>query len=238
MDDIGSRIRYVREAFKQSRAHFGQELGEESYTINDLERGRNRVNADFLQKFCEKYLVNLDWLLTGIGPAFHPGCAPEGYEHESGVPRMYQVAGAKSGDENGLIQVPRYDVKVSAGGGAMSFGEEKIGHLGFKASWLKRRGIDPAHAGIVDVDGNSMERVLFHGDSVLADFRDKQPRSGKAFVIRIEDELQVKYLQRLPDGSIKATSENPAYEPFIINPQDQVDAEIVGRVRSHSHDWE
>lgn len=77
-----------------------------------------------------------------------------------------------------------------------------------------------------------MEPTLRPGDVILVDHREatKQPRDG-IYVVRMDDSLLVKRLQRLPGGQVKVTIDNTAYEPFMINmTQRDGEFDIVGRV--------
>lgn len=138
-----------------------------------------------------------------------------------------------------LVMIPRYDVRAAAGHGSVVHSEEQIGALAFRNDWLMRRGLKPQNLKLIDVVGDSMERVLSDGDLVLVDVSQTVVRSGKAYVIRMGEELLVKYLQRLPNGSLQAVSENKeAYPPFEISTaqlDDQI--QIVGRVYTSTHNW-
>jgi phage repressor protein C with HTH and peptisase S24 domain len=58
-------------------------------------------------------------------------------------------------------------------------------------------------------------------------------------VSRYDGLLQVKRLQRQPKGIIRVTSDNPAYDPFSVNLQDDAtDFAIVGRVVWVGRKWD
>ena len=72
-----------------------------------------------------------------------------------------------------------------------------------------------------------MEPTLREGDAVLLR-RGRELRDG-VYALRLGDAVLVKRLQFLADGLFRATSDNPAYQPFearLTAPE----TEIIGRV--------
>ena len=50
-------------------------------------------------------------------------------------------------------------------------------------------------------------------------------------ILRMGDMLLVKRLQALPGGQVKVTSDNPAFDPWLLNIQEiGADVAIIGRV--------
>ncbi|NOM13135.1 S24 family peptidase, partial [Klebsiella pneumoniae] len=83
--------------------------------------------------------------------------------------------------------------------------------LAFTRYSLRKKGLDPARLAAVRVDGDSNEPILCDGDTVMVDLS-RNVLQGEAFyVIRIDDLLYAKRLQREIDGSILVISANPAY---------------------------
>lgn len=50
------------------------------------------------------------------------------------------------------------------------------------------------------------------------------------YLFRLGEAIQIKRLQRQPDGRIRVVSDNDAYENFDVTINDSVDFEILGRV--------
>jgi len=74
-----------------------------------------------------------------------------------------------------------------------------------------------------------MEGILNHGDNILVNHAEPPPRDG-LYVIRIDNDLFVKQIQKLP-GKLLVKSSNPAYEPFEIDlNDDSQNVAIIGRV--------
>ncbi len=114
-----------------------------------------------------------------------------------------------------------------------------MGSVAFRRDWINKRGLNSKNLALVDVIGDSMEKVLREGDFVLIDLSQTEIVSGKAYVIRIGDELLVKYVQHLPGGLIQVFSENSTiYPPFTVNSKELgTEIFIIGRVVASAHMW-
>ncbi|WP_175796705.1 S24 family peptidase, partial [Burkholderia anthina] len=84
-------------------------------------------------------------------------------------------------------------------------------------------------SGLNPVDGY-FNGLLNDRDVILID---RSQTSGMAglYVLRIDGEIIVKTLQRLPEGVLEVSSANPAYKPFTVNmSKPPSDFAIIGRV--------
>ncbi len=61
------------------------------------------------------------------------------------------------------------ELAAAAGGGAEALGKEIAGCVWFRHGWLAARGLDPAQCAVIRVVGESMEPLLWEGDSILVD---------------------------------------------------------------------
>ncbi len=128
------------------------------------------------------------------------------------------------------VDVPRLGLGASAGPGslsaALSGSEVAVGQLRFAASWLKRHGLTPAMLSAIEVEGDSMEPALRDGDEILVDRTPRALRAG-IHVVRVDDVLLVKRIERLGAEQLRLISDNPAYAP-VERPIAAV--EVIGRV--------
>ncbi len=133
-----------------------------------------------------------------------------------------------------FAMVKRLDIKASAGLGNYIDTETLIDRFAFNRNWLKREGLHSDQLSIVTVDGDSMEPILKIGDLVLVNHAEKEIITGKIYVFRVEDELFIKTLQKLPNRRILVSSENKRYESYQISSEDftgrEENFEIIGRV--------
>ncbi|WP_390894862.1 S24 family peptidase [Microvirgula aerodenitrificans] len=130
-----------------------------------------------------------------------------------------------------FVFVPRYNLQASAGYGAAVDGEKPVFSMAFRRYWIVNYlHADPHDLSVISVKGDSMEGVLNDKDVILINRSDTSATSG-LFVLRIDGDLVVKRVQRLPGSILKVTSANEAYEPFTVdinNPPS--DFSVVGRV--------
>lgn len=126
--------------------------------------------------------------------------------------------------------MPSYNVAAAAGYGAPVFGEEPLFCLAFRKYWIDNYVTkQPEKLSVITVKGDSMEGILNHGDNILINHAETEPRDG-LYVLRIGNDLFVKNIQRLP-GRLLVKSANPLYEPFEIDlTADNTDTAIIGRV--------
>ena len=128
-----------------------------------------------------------------------------------------------------FVFVARYDAEVSAGHGAFLEEDRVRDRLAFKRSWIREMGLQPDKLALVTVKGDSMEPNLFHGDIVLIDLSTPGITVDGIYVLRTDDGLVVKRLQRMITGDIYIKSDNPAYEVQTV-PRDRLDqVHILGR---------
>ena len=148
----------------------------------------------------------------------------------SGEGEKLKGATTQSIADDKYAYVPLYDAHCSAGHGSWSEGATVLTQLAFTAYSLRKQGLDAARLSAIRVDGDSMEWLLSDGDTVMIDHNRSSLEGEAVYVIRLDDHLYAKRLQRQFDGSIHIISENKAYRDMIV-PRDQLnDLEIIGRV--------
>ena len=129
-------------------------------------------------------------------------------------------------DQDGIWNLPIREVSPAAGGGAEVFAEEVVGYVPFRKDWLAQHRIDPAQADVVQVRGDSMEPTLPDGCSILVDRSRQELQPKRIYVLRNEDGLVVKRVDRNRDGWW-VVSDNPAWLPVSLTD----DTDIIGEVR-------
>lgn len=155
--------------------------------------------------------VSLDWIASGKGQMFAGG-EPE------------------QASEDVYAYVPLYDAKISQGHGAWTEGARVLTMLAFTKYSLRKKGLTPANLAAVRVDGDSNEPIMRDGDTVMVDLARNHIQGDGFYVIRLDDLLYAKRLQRQMDGGVTVISANSAYQPIHV-PGEHLDRlHVVGRV--------
>ena len=179
--------------------------------------------------------VSLEWLATGYGSKIPRGipslqerdkrAIEDGtFWHDSPVATDVNI--------QDFVALPVLNVVASAGGGAVVLAEGQTGVVRFDKSWLVTTwNINPADLFTMPTMGDSMEPTIRAGEYVLASRAEHlvQPGDG-IFIVRLEGDILVKRLQRLPGGKLLISSDNTAYKPYEIDLKDGLDFVILGKV--------
>lgn len=124
------------------------------------------------------------------------------------------------------VDVPRLPLGASAGSGALALEERPIGAFRFSSRWLREQGLEARMLSAIRVEGDSMEATLRDGDEILVD-RTPRPWRDGIHVVRTGEALLVKRVDLGRPGKITLVSDNPAYRPIELAPDE---VELVGRV--------
>ena len=85
----------------------------------------------------------------------------------------------------------------------------------------------PSDVILINVRGNSMEPVFFHGDQLLIDRRDRSPRQPGPFALLYDDGYVVKNVSWIDQNKrLRVSSSNPDFPPEELDPGE---VSILGR---------
>lgn len=203
----------------------------ESYKKYEMDKRSPR--AEVLLAIAKANGASLAWLAGGPGEPAAPGetAGTRLLAHSDRLREQLRVEEPRAG----YVYVPLYDVHAAAGRpGAAPQTEAVVNELAFREDWIRSTlHVAPGDLSLVHVEGDSMEPDLRAGDIILIDHTDTTARREGVYVIRMEDALLVKQVQRLGGGVLKLISRNPAYEPINVPLPDIQTGEkyaIIGRV--------
>ena len=243
---LGQRIAEARKRAGLGQVELAVALGDryDHSVISRVESGQSGLRIDGLANAAAELNVSADWLL---GLTDDPTSAadrngnPAVSVNDGGYPvpekhaniDTYATAETMVGynvdeatDQAGVWNLPVREVRPAAGNGAEVFGEEVIGYVPFRRAWLEAHSIDPEQADVVQVSGESMEPTLPDGCSILVDRNRRELQPKRIYVLRNEDGLVVKRVDRNRDGWW-VISDNPAWLPVMLTEE----ADVVGEVR-------
>jgi len=221
MDDSleaqGKRLRQAREtAGYGTAAEFAAAMKIKAVTYRAYEAGQNSY-VKYAHQFAARLRVSAKWLVQGGETA---GNAEE--EREEGDLAI-------QAKEMGLALVPQLELGYSMGGGSIFSDYRQTGFMPFHREWLRQfmRG-QFSDLFVARGEGDSMSGTILDGDIVLIDTAQKRiEQQDRIWALSYGDLGMIKRVRRLPTGSYKLLSDNPAVPPI-----DAVDDEmhVVGRV--------
>lgn len=129
-----------------------------------------------------------------------------------------------------FLTVPVYDIRASAGAGALVEDGPPTTHQVFRENFLRRltrTSLD--NLSVIQVSGDSMWETLHDGDAVLVDRSVTRIVKDGIYILQLEGELLVKRCARdLEDGSVLVISDNPKYPQQRVKKADRLS--VLGRV--------
>lgn len=219
-----SRLRTILDKFRSVNA-FANAAGISPSGLNRLLDG-GYPTLPILVALAKAGDVSVEWLSTG------------GEQVSASLPTKMDSTSLTVTDVKGnevdldeFVFVPRYNIAAAAGFGAWNDDETPMFTVSFRRYWVTNHlKADPSKLSVISVYGDSMEGVLNDKDIILINHDDREPREG-IYVLRIDGQLIVKRVQRLPGSILRITSTNPAYEPFSVDMNNVLgDFAVVGKV--------
>lgn len=185
--------------------------------IYKLEKGHVRLRDEWARKLAPHLGVRPEWLLFLDGNMESSGTLGEGPASRF-VPPEY-------------VPIPTLDVRAGAGGGGIlngcHLGSPRYFEAGFISQELRA---SPQDLCIVEIEGQSMEPLLRHGDTVLVDRRKTNVSMEGIFVLFDGDGVVCKWVERDHDKdipTINIRSENPRFKDYSVLAEN---CQILGRV--------
>lgn len=219
-----SRLRIILDKFRSVNA-FANAAGISPSGLNRLLDG-GYPTLPILVALAKAGDVSVEWLSTG------------GEQVSASLPTKMDSTSLTVTDVKGnevdldeFVFVPRYNIAAAAGFGAWNDDETPMFTVSFRRYWVTNHlKADPSKLSVISVYGDSMEGILNDKDIILINHDDREPREG-IYVLRIDGQLIVKRVQRLPGSILRITSTNPAYEPFSVDMNNVLgDFAVVGKV--------
>lgn len=133
--------------------------------------------------------------------------------------------------------ITQYTAKGSAGNGHSNDHVEVRGGLMFKRDWLRRMNLKEENLRVLYADGFSMSPTICHGDAVLLDVSQTEPRNGHIYaMLNPEGEMIFKRLVRGLTGGWIIRSDNEDKRQYPDQPASDNEIghlRIIGRLVWH-----
>lgn len=206
------RLKFLRKSLGLTQTEFGEKIGLSLRGIVKWEKGESKPQQSTIKALVSTFNVNPDWLLNGTGEMF--------------------INDVNQQTETGIISIPYYpEVSAAAGSGVLVYDESTVKHLQISSAIINISTGD--NVCLINATGNSMQPVIDDRDLLLVDLTHKDFIDEGIYVIRLDNTLLVKRLQKIPNGVI-LISDNPQYAPITLNSDNfnENDAAIIGKVIS------
>lgn len=217
--DLRERIKAARNNLGITQDELAKYSGISIQNIKKLETKENtNPTNNTLQKLAIALKVDSDYFVSQSRKSVSQ-LSPN---QEKPVPQSKNFPQTLNDD---IVSIPFYeDIRASAGSGAYNEAETAE-QLNFPKSFLRQ------YFGIISF--NNLSIIIGSGDSMFPTLPENcylviqqgNVKEGEICVARIEDELYVKRLQKLP--KLKLLSDNKAYDPIELEGEN---FNIIGRV--------
>ncbi|EEG08986.1 XRE family transcriptional regulator [Pseudogulbenkiania ferrooxidans] len=218
---VSARLGHVIAEKGMSIKALSEKTGIPYRSLQNYFSGEREPSFDNLRKIVASLGVDANWFLFGENAQTGVFAAEVGVSDVKGHPV----------DLSEYVFIPRYRVQASAGNGRVLSDEDYMHSMAFRRYWVSNYlHAEPANLAIISVEGDSMEPTLKDHDVIMLDTSRRDPNVEGIYVLRLDDALLVKQVQRIP-GKIRVSSANPAYPPFDVdlsNPAE--DVAIIGKV--------
>ncbi|MEG6548904.1 helix-turn-helix transcriptional regulator [Desulfocurvibacter africanus] len=218
--DFHSVFARMKEAVGASTdAELGAALGLKQQTVSAA-KSKKQIPPAWITKIASEHGISADWLLFGESPMRRsvPGPGNVGFPMQVNQPCDPE-----------LVLVPKVKARLSAGTGSLETNSEIMGRFAFRSSWIRSKG-NPESMVLMDVTGDSMSPTIEEGDATLIDQSQTDIYIGKIYAIGIDNEVFVKYVDRVP-GKFILRSANKDYAPIPVDLTDEsCNVRIIGRV--------
>lgn len=199
-------------------------LGFSYATIDRWKKGDTDPKVSNILKLCEIANVSIDWLVNGT-------------EYKNGD--NFEMNKEEFSDFDSIQQefsfIRGYKIEASAGYGSIVYDESINGFFAYRNKWLKDKGLVAKNLMVIYAKGDSMFPTISDGDAILVNTAIKSLTDGWIYVIRQNEELLVKRLQRIKDG-VKLISDNKIYESVEVDFKYLNTFEVIGKVVNVSRD--
>jgi len=217
--EFGTRLKSVIDRIgSQKRA--GEIAGVKAEMIGKYITGRAKPSFYAIRDLAVAGNVSVDWLAEGAR-----------LDVKATLDRM-EMEGDMRPLNDDFVTVPRYDVRLAAGGGAFNERARRIDVIPFTREFLQRKlGRNTADGlAILEARGDSMEPTIGDGDLVLVDRRQDGLEDGIMAFVR-DDTAYVKRIRCLLDGVEIISDNRDVYEPLVVSRERLDELSIIGRVR-------
>lgn len=132
------------------------------------------------------------------------------------------------------LVLPLYDVKASMGSGSVSHDQETdpvVSLLKVSRKWASSAFSSSSlnNLALITATGNSMAPTFSDGDTVVIDKGISILEQDGIYVLLRDGNLFIKRLERMLNGEILVSSDNPEHKPYTITKSELDETRILGK---------
>lgn len=159
--------------------------------------------------------VSVSWLATGEGTP---------------VPGSSGDTPSTAGNLNEHVLIPFYQEPDPPRDGTVAAPQTRgQKHMAFRRDWLEQQGFAPDHLVLVTASGDAMAPTIDSGDLILVDTSEQAVKNDSIYLLRLDDGVTAKRLQRDWTGGVWVRSDNTQYRDQHIASEDCNNLKVVGR---------
>lgn len=134
-----------------------------------------------------------------------------------------------------IIAVQVFDARASMGLGLSQPEHDTVAdHMRLTRDWVRKHLpsiSSPGNLAVLSACGDSMSPTFADGDILLVDRAIHEIKIDAVYVLALNNELYVKRIQRrITDGAIIIKSDNPLYDPVVVDNGERENLRVLGRV--------
>ncbi len=210
-EEVFDRLKQAVKA--KSDSHLARILGIKQSSVSSA-KTREQIPPSWITKISMEYNISADWLLYGTGGM---EIGEKGQGNKCDKPHVdYAFVNFSEDDAPELVMVNKVVAKLNAGTGSFLTDASVTGSYAFRYDWIKRKG-QPNQMLLMDVFGDSMEPLIYDGDTVLLDQSQTDPYPGRIYAVRVDEFVVIKYVEVKP-GAILLRSHNERYGEVELDP--------------------
>ncbi len=223
---LSSNDRFAYALFKVAKGIRGQVVAKSDKQLSRYIAGGD-IPLSVVAATARVASINLQWIIDGKSEPFSDLEDVDNNIENEKAPANY----------NSFVQIPRYDVHLSAGDGHLNDHKATLlDYIPFTREFLQKKlnrsSIDDLS--ILEATGDSMLPTISDGDLVLIDESDKTEIDG-IFAYVQGDFARIKRLRFMMGGKIEIVSDNEIYSSETLSKSDLEQFHIIGRVRWVGH---
>lgn len=220
-ESIHQRIKRLREVAQLSQSDLARRLGVTPQTVQQWElpegQGGTAPRRKRLPELADIFGIDIGELMG----------ASEG-------PRGLRASQNESKYLIDVVEVPVFDASASMGPGkGMPDHDTVVDNLRMTKKWVNRNLPSlsgPSNLAAISAYGDSMAPTFNDGDILIVDRGVSELRLDAVYVLAMNGDLYIKRVQRRPDNTVAIISDNPVYQPVIVNAPGDDGFLVLGRV--------